>query len=98
MTARKMTTIRDHLSAPYSEPICLADDGPDAIVHLIGEDCGKVHGLRITDRRCSVCDLEWGAGAVSQHERCGWLYEDGSRRYADCVVYLSDGSRLAYAS
>ena len=71
--------------------ICLADDVRGAIVHNIGPDCARLHGLRITERRCSVCDQEWGESAYSRHEGCADLYPDGSRRTADCVAYLSDG-------
>ena len=34
------------------------------------------------DLRCSVCDLEWGRGAVSQHESCRTIMSDGNVRYA----------------
>lgn len=45
--------------------ICLADDVPGAMVHDVGPDCERLHGLRITERRCSVCDQLWGDGACS---------------------------------
>ena len=89
-------TIRNHWDAPYSDDICLDQDGPRAIVHLRGEDCAKVHGLVESHLECSVCGREWDNVPVSVHERCAYLYEDGDRRYADCLVILSNGARLVY--
>lgn len=50
------------------------------------------------DARCSVCDQPWGDGAYSQHERCATLYEDGSRRYAECITtaLLDTGEVVRY--
>ncbi len=63
--------------------VCIRDDGPDTIVHLESE-CHLAHGLRHQADRCSVCDLPWGEGAYSQHERCALLFDDGIRQYAYC--------------
>ena len=90
------TTRVQHPDAIATEDICLEDDGPGAIVHARGEDCARLHGLRIVRRECSVCGQEWGDGAVSQHTYCGRLYDDGSRSYSECWAILSDGSRLEF--
>ena len=91
-----MTTITHVVDPEYrSGNWCLADDVRGAIPHLVGPDCARLHGLRIVERRCSVCDQHWGDGAVSRHEYCARV-TDGDRDYAECVVWLSDGSRLVY--
>lgn len=90
-----MITIRIADPETQAGKICLADDARDSILHLVGPDCAAVHGRRIVRRECSVCGLAWGDGAYSQHERCALLAEDGRLTYADCIVLLDDGSRLA---
>ena len=96
MTTTDTITI-PNVDALDGADICLADDVRGAIVHNIGPDCARLHGLRITERRCSVCDQEWGDSACSRHESCADLYTDGSRRTADCVAYLSGGRAVQVA-
>ena len=80
---------------PHNGSVCRCYDGPDAVVH-VEADHDKAKGLRIVSRRCSVCDLPWGEGGISQHERCALLDDDGDRQYAHCIVELSDGTELIY--
>lgn len=56
-------------------------------------DCGKLAGVRpFSDRtQCSVCDLDWGIGLVSQHESCASLGANGARTYAHPIIYALRG-------
>ena len=94
-------TIRDHNRYPAIDYcncwMTPGGDGPNYVPH-IAQDHALIGHRRITGRRCSVCDQEWGDGAVSRHEYCDFLYEDGTRRYADCLVYLDGGDLLVVAS
>jgi hypothetical protein len=76
-------------------PAC-EKDHKGTIDHKTGPDCAKVHGLRIVGMRCSVCDLPWGPGVYSQHERCAFLFDGGEREYAHPIYSLSNGETLEY--
>lgn len=91
MTDTTITIPDEDACGRNGRAICLADDVRGAIVHDVGPDCERLHGLRITERRCSVCDQLWSDGAYSQHESCADLMTDGSRRGADCIAFLADG-------
>ena len=67
-------------------------DGPDqsSVAHC-KQDHDRVASHYVVERRCSLCDLPWGEGAISRHE-C----RDGNGRYADCVAYLETGDILRY--
>ena len=82
------TTIKEF--APRAR--CTREDGiPNSILHTKGEDCDKVHGLRIESYVCSVCDAP---NDGTTHRQCDTVYPDGSRDVAEWVAVLSDGSRL----
>lgn len=67
-----------HYDLLPSEDICTGHNGWP--VHSVQEH-DRLTGVRPYSEivRCSVCDLEWGGGAVSQHESCRLLTTDGTR-------------------
>ena len=61
-------------------------------LHLTTE-CRLLAGVRPFSEHiaCSVCDLEWGVGAVSQHERCARLTDSGDREFAQPAISYQRG-------
>lgn len=68
---------------------------PGVPLHIVTE-CSKLAGVQPYNKRvaCSICDQDWGQGAVSQHESCATLFQDGSRTYAHPVVYVRRNDSL----
>lgn len=89
-----MTTEEQTISLPTEDAIrdgedaCECEDYQD-ILHTAGDHAAlaALPSLDI-ERYCSVCDLDWGEGAVSQHEGCAWLRSDGYRTYAHCITRI----------
>ncbi len=96
------TIIRDPDETPQNE-MCDCwmlpkghPNGDTANLAHAATDHNMLVGKRVISRTCSICGQEWGDGAISRHEYCAISYADGSRRYADCVTNMSDGSILQY--
>lgn len=56
----------------------------------IDTECGLLAGVVPYQHRilCSACDLDWGVGAVSQHESCAILHADNTRERARPITYV----------
>lgn len=89
-----MTTTMQTISLPTEDAIMRGEDACECrryhqVLHTAGDHAAlaALPSLDI-ERRCSVCDQDWGDGAISQHEGCAWLRDDGTRTYAHAIATI----------
>ena len=84
-----MKTTIQHPGNITADQLCLCDRRR-APLHSKA-DHATINLLQEFVNRCSVCDLPWGEGAYSEHERCVWSVND-ERHYAEMILVAQDAT------